>query len=91
MSITTNREIKVNANWAKAYVRDHDGVVCWKSNDRSPFEDMVSEFLAFGLISQLSYDNTVVAKDEQDSIALDDFFSRKPTREQLFEMNANKF
>jgi len=87
----TAKAVKVNEQWAKAYVRDHDGVVCWKSNDRSPFSDVLGEFLAFGYISQLSYDNTIVAKDEQDAAALDDFFSRKPTREQLIERNANRF
>jgi len=89
--IKTAKGVKVYEQWSKAYVRDLDGVVLWKSNSRSPFEDVLGDFLAFGYISQVSYDATVVAKNEQDSEALESFFSRKPTREQLFERNANRF
>jgi len=89
--IKTAKGAKVYEQWSKAYVRDLDGVVLWKSNDRSPFEDVLGDFLAFGYISQVSYDNTVVAKAAQDNEALESFFSSKPTREQLFERNANRF
>jgi hypothetical protein len=85
------KSVKVSEWWAKAYVRDCDGVVFWKSNDRSPFADMLRDFLAFGYISQLSYDNSVAAKVEQDNAAMDEFFSRKPSREELFERHANRF
>jgi hypothetical protein len=89
--IESAKSVKVSNHWADAYVRDHDGVVCWKSNDRCPFADMLGDFLAFGYISQLSYDNSVAAKIEQDNAAMDEFFSRKPSREELIERNANRF
>jgi hypothetical protein len=96
--IKTAKGVKVYEQWAQVYVRDCDGVVLWKSNDRSPFADVLRDFLAFGYISQVSYDNTVIAKEEQTNAVLSDLFSRgnsnsnsKPSREQSFERNANRF
>ena len=51
---------------------------------------MLRDFLAFGYISQVSYDNTVIAKEEQDMVAVEAYLNRKPTGEQLFERNANR-
>lgn len=87
----TEKGIKVYEQWSHAYVRDHDGVVLWKSSDRSPFADVLGDFLAFGYISQLSYDNTIVAKQEQDMLAVEAYLNRKPSGEQLFERNANRY
>jgi hypothetical protein len=89
--IESAKSVKVSGHWADAYVSDCDGVVFWKSNDRTPFADMLGDFLDLGFISQLSYDNSVAAKIEQDNAAMDEFFSRKPSREELFERNANRF
>jgi hypothetical protein len=92
--IKTAKGVKVYELWADAYVRDCDGVVLWKSNDRSPFADVLRDFLAFGYISQVSFANTVIAKEEQNNAVLEDLFSRgnsKPSREQSFERNANRF
>lgn len=91
MMKATAKALEVNEQWTKVYVRDHDGVVCWKSNDRSPFPDVLGDFLAFGYISQLSYDNTIVAKQEQDMLAVEAYLNRKPSGEQLFERNANRY
>ena len=91
MMKATEKGIKVYEQWSHAYVRDHDGVVLWKSSDRSPFADVLGDFLAFGYISQLSYDNTIVAKQEQDMLAVEAYLNRKPSGEQLFERNANRY
>jgi hypothetical protein len=91
MMKATAKAVIVNEQWAKTYVSDHDGVVRWKSNDACPFADVLGDFLAFGYISQLSYDNTIVTRDIYEEEALEQLFNSKTTREQLFEMNANKF
>ena len=88
--IKTAKGVKVYEQWSHAYVRDLDGVVLWKANDRSPFADVLGDFLAFGYISQVSYDNTVIAKEEQDMVAVEAYLNRKPSGEQLFERNANR-
>ena len=88
--IKTAKGIKVYEQWSHAYVRDLDGVVLWKANDRSPFADVLRDFLAFGYISKESFANTVIAKEEQDMAAVEAYLNRKPSGEQLFERNANR-
>ena len=89
--IKTAKGVKVYEQWSHAYVRDLDGVVLWKAKDRSPFADVLRDFLAFGYISKESFANTVIAKEEQDMVAVEAYLNRKPTGEQLFERNANRF
>lgn len=69
---------KLAEQFEEAYV--HEGVVYWMSNDRSPFEDMVTDFMEAGFISQENVDLTVAAKTDQDRAAIADYIKSQSTR-----------
>lgn len=83
---------KIAENFDRAYVKD--GVVYWKSNDRSPFEDMLTDFAEAGFISFVDIRRTLRAKEEQDRIAIEEYIKARANRteeqkaEELFEMRA---
>lgn len=83
---------KLAAQFEEAYLKD--GIVFWKSNDRSPFEDMLTDFMEAGFISQENVDLTVAAKKEQDRAAIAGYIVAQANRseeqkaEELFEMRA---
>ena len=76
---------KIAENFAKAYVKD--GVVYWKSNDRSPFEDMLTDFSEAGFITDVNVILSVQAKKEQDRAAIADYIKAQANRseEQIAE------
>ena len=76
---------KIAENFAKAYIQD--GVVYWKPDDRSPFEDMLTDFMEAGFISQENVDLTVEAKSTQDRAAIFDYIKAQANRteEQIAE------
>jgi len=76
---------KIAENFADAYIQDD--VVYWKSNDRSPFEDMLTDFMEAGFISQENVDLTVEAKSAQDRAAITEYIKAQSNRteEQLAE------
>lgn len=67
------------------------GPVCrWNSNDRVPFEDMLTTFLNQGLIDQLVFANSVRTREAE----VDEFLAeyrrnyRGPSAEERFEARA---
>lgn len=76
---------KLIAQFEQAYVSE--GVVYWKSNDRSPFEDMLTDFMEAGFISQENVDLTVAAKKAQDRAAIAEYIAAQANRteEQIAE------
>ena len=74
-----------------AYIKD--GVVYWKSNDRSPFEDMLTDFYEAGLIKEEMIKNTINAKAKQDEEAIMAYINFREengyTDEEKAEMKAN--
>lgn len=79
---------KIAENFANAYIQD--GVVYWKTNDRSPFEDMLTDFMEAGFISQENVDLTVAAKKAQDKAAIAEYIKAQSNRseEQIAEERA---
>jgi hypothetical protein len=75
-------------NFEKAYIQD--GIVFWKSNDRSPFADMLETFVDDGLIDADTMARTVQAKGEQDVAAIAEYVAHRQTngytREERVEM-----
>ena len=76
---------KIAENFAGAYVKD--GVVYWKSNDRSPFEDMITDFMEAGFITEENVALTLKAKKEQDREAIAAYIKAQANRtpEQIAE------
>ena len=79
---------KIAENFANAYIQD--GVVYWKTNDRSPFEDMLTDFMEAGFISQENVDLTIEAKKAQDKAAIAEYIKAQANRseEQIAEERA---
>jgi hypothetical protein len=79
---------KLATQFENAYIQD--GVVYWKSNDRSPFEDMLTDFMEAGFISQENVDLTIAAKKEQDRAAIAEYIKAQANRseEQIAEERA---
>ena len=65
-------------------------VIRWKSNDRIPFGDMLSEFANAGWISGQEVENSLVQRKVEDRIALEAYAKnyKGPSQEDLFEMRA---
>jgi hypothetical protein len=52
MRLRTNyTEDTIRKSFKDAYI-DHDQIVRWMSNDQIPFQDMLSDFRALGLIDE---------------------------------------
>lgn len=79
---------KIADNFAGAYLKD--GVVFWKSNDRSPFEDMLTDFMEAGFITEENVTATVAAKKQQDREAIAAYIKAQANRsdEQIAEERA---
>lgn len=79
---------KLTAQFEDAYVKD--GVVYWKSNNRSPFEDMLTDFMEAGFITEENIKLTVAAKAEQDRKAIAEYIAAQSERskEQIAEERA---
>ena len=83
---------KLEKNFEDTYIQD--GVVLWKSNNRSPFEDMLTDFMEAGFISQENVELSVAAKKEQDRIAIAEYVKAQANRseeeiaEERFEARA---
>ena len=71
---------KLATQFEDAYTQD--GVVYWKSNDRSPFEDMLNDFMEAGFISQENVDLTVADKKAQDKAAIAEYIKAQANREE---------
>jgi hypothetical protein len=65
-------------------------VVRWNSNDRIPFEDMLTEFLNQGLIGALELNNSLVQRKIEDRLAIEAYCKnyRGPSDEERFEARA---
>lgn len=57
------------AQFAEAYL-DAEQVVRWKSNDRCPFEDMLTVWLEANLIGQHAFEITLRVRAEEDAAAI---------------------
>ena len=75
----------IAANFADAYVKD--GVVYWKSNDRCPFEDMLTDFMEAGFITDVEILLTLQEKKKQDREAIAAYIKSQANRseEQIAE------
>ena len=83
---------KLAKNFADAYVAD--GVVRWKSNDRVPFEDMITDFVEAGFINSESIELSKEARSTETSALLKEYAAAQAARtpeqiaEEQFEMGA---
>jgi len=79
---------KLATQFENAYIQN--GVVYWKSNDRSPFEDMLTDFMEAGFISKENVDLTIASKKAQDKVAIADYIKAQADRseEQIAEERA---
>lgn len=79
---------KLAKQFEEAYVKD--GVVYWKSNNRSPFEDMLTDFMEAGFITEENIALTKKAKEEQDMEAIMSYIESQANRseEQIAEERA---
>lgn len=73
---------------------DHyfDGdVIRWTSNDRSPMNDMMTQWLSLGLVSDDVFSATNKAREEQDSVAIAQYIDAQNnmTKEQKHERAAD--
>lgn len=75
----------VAANFDDAYVKD--GVVYWKSNDRCPFEDMLTDFMEADFITDLELLLTLQEKKKQDHESIAAYIKAQANRteEQIAE------
>lgn len=93
----TRKERELSDAKAKFEAGDHvieNDVILWKSNNRSPMNDLLTNWLELGLILQVEFDATEKARDAQNQ----DFFAqyrqaranRTPEQiaEEQFEMRA---
>lgn len=71
---------KLAENFADAYVKD--GVVYWKSNDRTPFEDMVTDFAEAGFVGFESIELTNKARSEQNKAIIAQYCNAQVNRTQ---------
>lgn len=71
---------KLAENFADAYVKD--GVVYWKSNDRTPFEDMVTDFAEAGFVGFESIELTNKARSEQNKAFMAEYTKAQSNRTQ---------
>ena len=83
---------KLAENFANAYVAD--GVVRWKSNDRVPFEDMVTDFVEAGFVEKSAIALSEIARQADTSAFLAEYATAQANRtpeqiaEEQFEMQA---
>lgn len=83
---------KIAENYERTYYAD--GVVMWQSNDRVPFEDMLTDFAEAGFISFIDVRRSLKFKEEQDRIAIEEYIEARANRtreqieEEMFEMRA---
>ena len=82
---------------AKFEANDHiveNNVVLWKSNNRSPMDDMMTDWLELNLVSQVVFDATEVARNEQNNAFFAEYRQARASRtpeqiaEEQFEMRA---
>ena len=84
---------KLAENFANAYV-DSNGVVRWKSNDRVPFEDMVTDFAEAGFVGKSAITLSELARQADTSAFLAEYATAQANRtpeqiaEEQFEMQA---
>jgi len=60
-----------------AYIKDN--IVFWKSNDRSPFDDMLNDWFDLGLITVDQVNNTIMDKERQDLEAIIQYVNHRET------------
>ena len=61
---TRTNEVELTENFARANVSS-DGVVTWNSNDRTPFDDMLNDFVTMGFITEADVAVSQIARKEQ--------------------------
>jgi hypothetical protein len=83
---------KIAENYERTYYAD--GVVLWQSNDRVPFEDMLTDFAEAGFISFIDVRRSLEYKEKQDAEAIAEYIAARANRtqeqieEERFEMRA---
>jgi len=83
---------KLAENFDNAYL--DNGVVRWKSNDRVPFEDMITDFAEAGFISSESIELSKEARSTETSAFLKEYAAAQAARtpeqiaEEQFEVRA---
>jgi site-specific DNA-adenine methylase len=83
---------KIAENYERTYMAD--GVIFWSSNDRCPFEDMLTDFAEAGFISFIDVRRTLAYKEKQDAEAIAEYIEARKNRtqeqieEERFEMLA---
>lgn len=65
-------------NYERTYMAD--GVIFWKSNDRCPFEDMLTDFCEAGFIGFIDVRRTLAYKDKQDAEAIAKYIEARKNR-----------
>lgn len=65
-------------NYERTYCAD--GVVMWQSNDRVPFEDMLTDFAEAGFIGFIDVRRSLAYKDKQDAEAIAKYIEARKNR-----------
>ncbi len=63
--------------YANDFYVDNNDVVRWKSNDRVPFDDMLTNFLLADLICQENVLRSMTARKEEDIKSLEEYVVRR--------------
>ena len=78
--------------YANDFYVDTNDVVRWKSNDRVPFDDMLTNFLLADLICQENVLRSMTARKEEDIKSLEEYVANRQkygySDEEQYEMQA---
>jgi len=81
---------EIRANFLDAEVVD--GVCSWLSNGRVPFNDMLEDFLALGLITEDTLNKSVAVREVQTAGFIQEYVNYRKengySAEEMFEMRA---
>ena len=62
---TSHTEVELMKQFMDAYI-DNDHIVRWRSNDQIPFQDMLADFRAMGLIDEDAQLGSSLLREKQD-------------------------
>ena len=81
-------------SFARQDFRIENDVLIWNSNDRHPMDDLMSRWLELGLVTDVQFYATEVARDEQNAMFIEEYKMNQANRsaeqiaEQRFEARA---
>ena len=81
-------------SFARQDFRIENDVLIWNSNDRHPMDDLMSRWLELGLVTDVQFFATEVARDEQNAMFIEEYKLNQANRsaeqiaEQRFEARA---